>query len=81
MSNVTSIKKEELTLQEKSEAILSALFPDGSIEEIFKVILDGRKKAGKLYLPLCQPLAGLVNTPMDFPVKVEVRQDKTVIHF
>jgi hypothetical protein len=81
MSNVIAMQKTELSLQEKSEAILASLFPEGEMEEVFRVFLDNKAIKGKIYLSLWQSIAGLVNSPMDFDIKVEVREDKTVIHF
>ena len=79
-TNVAQIQ-DGLSLQEKSLLILEALFGVTDPDDVFRVFINGTKKEGKIYIPLSTSIAGLVNSPMNFKIKVEVREDKTVIYF
>lgn len=84
MSNVTALKSsDDLSLDEKTKIILDTLYPNDiyEIEELFRVFIDPPSNKGKIYLPLCQSIGGLVNTPVRFPLKVEIRENMTVIYF
>ena len=69
-----------LSVRQKSDMILDAIFGDGDLEP-FSVFNNGKENTGKVYLTIHTPLTNLVNANLPFIWTHEVGEEQVVIHF